>query len=181
MRAGTSAAPAWTGPALLLLGAIGVAAVVLSVLATGGVAADEVRAARTSRPLLHALLNATSGVLVVTGVALVRRGFVRAHVTCIVLALLATAGFLVSYLDYHLDVGSVPFDGPAWLRPIYLVILVSHATLAAVVVPLIARTVWLAARGQRQRHRALARWTFPVWTYVSVTGVLIYWLVYVRI
>jgi uncharacterized membrane protein YozB (DUF420 family) len=86
--------------------------------------------------------------------------------------------FLASYVVYHASAGSRPFPGTGWLRPVYFALLVSHVLLAAVIVPLALMTIWRALRGQFDRHRRLARWTLPLWLYVSVTGVVIYWMLY---
>ena len=93
-------------------------------------------------------------------------------------ALVSSSAFLVSYLYYHAHVGSVHFQGQGWSRPVYLSILISHTILAAVVVPMVIITVSRALRERFDRHRAIARWTFPVWMYVSVTGVIIYVMLY---
>ena len=93
-------------------------------------------------------------------------------------ALIVSGLFLVSYLIYHAQVGSVHFLGTGWIRPIYFIILISHTILAVVIVPLALRTVFLAARKRFTEHRAIARWTFPVWLYVSVSGIVVYYLLY---
>ena len=86
--------------------------------------------------------------------------------------------FLISYLTYHAQVGRVHFPGQGWIRPVYFSILISHTVLAIAIVPLVVRTVWLATRRQFAAHTALARWTAPLWLYVSITGVLVYWMLY---
>ena len=93
-------------------------------------------------------------------------------------ALAASTAFLVSYLYYHYQVGSVAFQGRGWIRPIYFAILISHTVLAVAIVPLVLVTLTRALRGQFDRHRRIARWTFPLWLYVSITGVIIYLLLY---
>jgi len=95
-----------------------------------------------------------------------------------VLALIVSAAFLVSYLVYHVKVGSVPFPGQGWIRPVYFAILISHVVLAALVPPLALRTVWLAAKDRIVDHKRWARWTFPIWLYVSITGILVYAMLY---
>ena len=129
-------------------------------------------------PIVNATLNGTSAVLVATGRALIRRGQVAAHRGCMIAAVVCSSGFLVSYLWYHAHVGSVRFQGQGAARPIYFSILISHTLLAAVVVPLVIVTLVRALRTRFDRHRAIARWTYPIWLYVSVTGVLIYVMLY---
>lgn len=94
------------------------------------------------------------------------------------LAVAASTAFLVSYLYYHAQVGSVPFQGQGWVRPVYFTILLTHTVLAVTIVPLVLITLTRALREQFDRHRRIARWTFPLWLYVSVTGVVIYWMLY---
>lgn len=129
-------------------------------------------------PALNAALNAASALLLLLGYRFIRRGRVPAHRACMLGALGVSALFLVSYVAYHLQVGSVRFAGPAWVRPIYFTILISHTALAAAVVPLALLTVGRAWRGRFEAHRRIARWTFPVWLYVSVTGVVVYLMLY---
>jgi uncharacterized membrane protein YozB (DUF420 family) len=129
-------------------------------------------------PALNAALNATCALLLVAGFLLIRRGRVLAHKVLMSSALGVSALFLASYLVYHVQVGSVRFTGQGWIRPLYFAILVSHTILAAAVVPLALVTVTRALRGRFDRHKRIARWTLPIWLYVSVTGVLVYWLLY---
>jgi uncharacterized membrane protein YozB (DUF420 family) len=131
-----------------------------------------------SHPALNATLNAASAVLLTVGYLFIRRKKVTAHRFCMFTALLVSTLFLVSYLDYHFRVGSVRFQGHGWIRPVYLSLLASHTVLAAAVVPLALITLSRALREQFDRHRRIARWTLPIWLYVSVTGVLVYWLLY---
>lgn len=131
-----------------------------------------------SHPALNAALNAASAVLLGSGYAMIRRGRVLAHKTCMLLAFGCSTAFLVSYVWYHLKVGSVHFLGQGWIRPAYFSLLISHTVLAAVIVPLVLITLTRALREQFDRHRRIARWTLPLWFYVSVTGVLIYFLLY---
>jgi len=86
--------------------------------------------------------------------------------------------FLLSYLTYHFQVGSVPYEGQGWVRPLYFSILISHIILAAAIVPLALVTLVRAVRGKFERHKRIARWTLPIWLYVSVTGVIVYWMLY---
>jgi uncharacterized membrane protein YozB (DUF420 family) len=129
-------------------------------------------------PVINAALNGTSAVLIATGRGLIRRGNMAAHRGCMIAAVVCSTAFLVSYLWYHAHVGSVRFQGQGMVRPLYFGILISHTLLAVVVVPLVIVTLVRALRARFDRHRAIARWTYPIWLYVSVTGVLIYVMVY---
>ena len=129
-------------------------------------------------PALNAALNATSAVLLSAGYLMIRQGRVVAHKSCMGLAFLCSTLFLVSYVIYHVRVGSVPFQGQGWIRPVYFGLLASHTVLAAAIVPLAVITLARALREQFDRHRRIARWTLPLWLYVSVTGVVIYFLLY---
>ena len=129
-------------------------------------------------PTLNAALNATTAVLLLTGWWLVRRGQKRAHRAAMLAAVATSALFLVSYLVYHFEVGSVRFRGQGALRAFYLAILASHTVLAAAIVPLVLVTLARALRGRFDAHRRLARVTLPLWLWVSVTGVLVYWMLY---
>lgn len=129
-------------------------------------------------PRINASLNATSAILLALGFALIRSGRRIEHRTCMIAALLCSAAFLTSYLVYHAHVGSIRFPGLGGLRWVYLAILATHTILAVVIVPLVAVTVARAARGRFDAHRRIARLTFPLWTYVSVTGVVVYWMLY---
>ncbi len=129
-------------------------------------------------PVVNAVLNATSAVLIAGGIVLVRRGHRRAHKRVMLAAVITSSLFLISYLWYHAHVGTVHFEGQGWPRPLYFFILSTHTVLAAAVVPLVLVTLIRALRGRFERHRASARWTYPVWLYVSVTGVVIYLMLY---
>jgi len=129
-------------------------------------------------PALNASLNGTSAVLLCAGCFFIRRRRIAAHRACMLLALLTSALFLASYLVYHYHVGSVPYRGGGWTRPLYFTLLTSHTILAAAVVPLALVTVTRAARRRFDRHVAVARYTLPIWFYVSVTGVVIYVMLY---
>jgi uncharacterized membrane protein YozB (DUF420 family) len=129
-------------------------------------------------PVINAALNGTSGLLIATGRLLIRQGRIRAHRACMLAAVICSTGFLASYLWYHAHVGSVRFQGQGVVRPVYFAILVSHTLLAAVVVPLVIITLARGLRARFDRHRAIARWTYPIWLYVSVTGVVIYLMLY---
>lgn len=129
-------------------------------------------------PTFNASLNATSALLLSLGYLAIRRGNVPAHRACMMGAFGTSSVFLASYLYYHAHVGSVPFQGQGWIRPLYFSLLLVHTILAAVVVPLILRTLFLAWQGRFETHKKWARWTFPIWMTVSVTGVLVYGMLY---
>jgi uncharacterized membrane protein YozB (DUF420 family) len=129
-------------------------------------------------PSLNAGLNATSAVFLLAGYLFIRNGRRGAHRACMLVAVTASALFLVSYLIYHYSVGVTAFAGQGWIRPVYFAILGTHTLLAIVIVPLVTVTLVRALRGRFVLHKQIARWTFPIWLYVSVTGVVIYWLLY---
>ena len=129
-------------------------------------------------PHLNAALNAASGLLLVAGLYFIFRGNVRAHRASMLSALAVSGLFLVSYVTYHAQYGSVRFTGQGAVRAVYFFILVTHIILAAAIVPLVAVTVTRALRGDFARHRRVARWTYPLWLYVSVTGVVVYFMLY---
>jgi uncharacterized membrane protein YozB (DUF420 family) len=129
-------------------------------------------------PVINACLNGTSAVLLFTGHSMIKRGNMAAHRTLMMIAVGTSSLFLVSYLYYHAHVGSVPFQGHGWSRPVYFTILISHTILAAAIVPMVLITLGRALRQRFDRHRAIARWTYPLWLYVSITGVVIYFMLY---
>jgi uncharacterized membrane protein YozB (DUF420 family) len=129
-------------------------------------------------PHVNALLNSASAVLLVTGYFFIRRQQVKAHRNCQISAVLTSSLFLVSYLTYHYYHGTTRFLGQGLARPVYFTILTSHTILAIVIVPMVLITLVRAARGDFSRHRRIARWTLPLWIYVSVTGVLVYLMLY---
>lgn len=129
-------------------------------------------------PSVNASLNALAALLLLSGWLLIRSGRRRAHARCMVAAVIASAAFLTCYVVYHLEVGSVPYQGTGALRPLYFAILISHVLLAMTVPPLAALTLWPALRERFDRHKRIARWTLPIWAYVSVTGVVIYAMLY---
>ncbi len=129
-------------------------------------------------PALNATLNFTSGILIAVGVYFIRRKKIRAHRACMLSALSVSALFLTSYLVYHYQVGSVRFAQEGWIRTLYLSILFSHIVLAVVIVPMVLRTIYLAFKERFDKHMGIARWTFPIWMYVSVTGVVVYVMLY---
>lgn len=132
----------------------------------------------SSLPALNAALNATSTLLLLLGYFFIRRKQVLAHKLCMLSACGTSALFLASYLVYHFQVGSVPFQGAGWIRPVYFGVLLSHTLLAIAIPPLVLTVLYYAARERFDSHRRLARRTLPVWLYVSATGVLIYWMLY---
>ncbi len=129
-------------------------------------------------PGLNAGLNATAACLLVAGYFFIRRGVVTLHRLCMISALVCSVAFLTSYLYYHAQVGSVRFTGTGWVRPVYFTILITHTALAALVPWLALGTLYHALRGRFETHRKVARWTLPIWLYVSVTGVAVYWMLY---
>ena len=129
-------------------------------------------------PAVNALLNGTSAVLLTAGYLFIRRKRVAAHRACMLTAFAVSTLFLLSYVTYHFQAGSVPFRGQGWIRPVYFTLLLSHIALAAVIVPLALTTIYRAWTERFDRHRRIARWTLPIWLYVSVTGVVVYWMLY---
>jgi uncharacterized membrane protein YozB (DUF420 family) len=129
-------------------------------------------------PHFNAFLNFSSFVLLTSGYLFIRRRNVIAHRNCQIAALCVSVLFLVSYLTYHAQHGATKFTGQGIVRPIYFVILTTHTILAAVIVPFVIITVRRARRGDFLRHKAIARWTLPMWLYVSITGVVVYLMLY---
>lgn len=129
-------------------------------------------------PLLNACLNGTSALLIGSGFVAIRRRRIAVHKACMLAACATSVLFLVSYLLYHYQVGSTAFTGQGATRVVYFTVLISHTILAVVIVPLVIMTVYRAWREQWPSHRRLARWTLPLWLYVSVTGVVIYIMLY---
>jgi uncharacterized membrane protein YozB (DUF420 family) len=132
----------------------------------------------SSLPAVNATLNAVSALLLLSGYLFIRKRKVTAHKACMVAALLVSGLFLLSYVYYHYHHGSTPFPGQGGVRGVYFTILISHVILAAAILPLALVTVTRAWREQFARHVRIARWTLPIWLYVSVTGVAIYWMLY---
>src|SRR6266849_2651779 len=124
-------------------------------------------------PTLNAFLNGTSALLLTVGYIFIRLKKVTAHKTCMVTALGVSSLFLSSFLIYHYYVGSAPFGGTGWIRPVYFTLLISHIVLAACIVPLALMTIYRAWTEQFEKHVRIARWTLPLWLYVSVTGVIV--------
>lgn len=130
-------------------------------------------------PAVNASLNGLSAILLTAGYIFIRQKNQQAHRNCMIAALCSSVLFLTCYLTYHLTVKKLTrFEDPHWFRPIYLTILITHTILAAVIVPMIIVTVSRALRARFDKHRRIARWTWPLWMYVSVTGVIIYFLLY---
>ena len=129
-------------------------------------------------PTVNALLNTASAVLLTAGFVFIRRRNVAAHRACMLGAFAVSVLFLVCYVVYHAYAGSRPFAGGGWVRPVYFVLLVSHIVLAAVIVPLALTTIYRGLTGKLDRHKRLARRTLPIWLYVSVTGVIVYLMLY---
>jgi len=127
---------------------------------------------------LNATLNGTSAILLAAGYAAIRSGKVQLHKKLMVTAFFVSCAFLVSYLIYHYRVGHVAFQGQGWIRPVYFALLLSHTLLAIVIVPLILITLRRAFLERFDKHRLIARYTLPLWFYVSVTGVLVYFMLY---
>lgn len=129
-------------------------------------------------PTLNAILNFSSAVLVTAGFYFIKKRRIQAHKRCMVAALVVSLAFLTSYVIYHYHAGSVPFRGEGWIRPVYFSILITHVILAAVILPMVVRTAYLGLSARFDKHVRIARWTFPLWLYVSITGVVVYWMLY---
>ncbi|HTB82432.1 MAG TPA: DUF420 domain-containing protein [Candidatus Sulfotelmatobacter sp.] len=137
-------------------------------------------------PVVNATLNGLSAVFLAFGFFFIKRGRKIAHRNCMISAFCTSVVFLACYLTYHIWLAVVLHQGPTrflkpeWFRPFYLTILISHTLLAVIIVPMILMTLWRAKKQDFERHKKIARWTWPLWMYVSVTGVVIYWLLYVK-
>lgn len=137
-------------------------------------------------PAVNATLNGFSAIFLTAGFIFIKRGNKIAHRNCMITAFCTSVVFLGCYLTYHTWLGVVLHQGPTrflkpeWFRPIYLAILLTHTVLAVVIVPLILMTLWRAKKKNFEAHKRIARWTWPLWMYVSVTGVVIYWLLYIK-
>ena len=132
----------------------------------------------TDLPEVNATLNAISTFLLATGYIFIRRGQTQEHRLCRLAAFATSALFLASYLIYHFNVGSVAFTGQGTIRTVYFTILISHIILAIAILPMAIVTLLRALRGQLESHRRIARWTLPLWVYVSGTGGVVYWMLY---
>jgi uncharacterized membrane protein YozB (DUF420 family) len=131
-----------------------------------------------SQAALNASLNGTSAILLACGYAAIRTGKIKVHKAFMIAAFAVSTVFLISYLIYHYRVGHVVFQGQGWIRPVYFALLLSHTVLAIVIVPMILVTLRRAWLEKFDKHRVIARWTLPLWFYVSVTGVIVYILLY---
>ena len=132
----------------------------------------------TDLPAVNATLNATCAVLLVIGWILIKRGRIRQHRAVMIAAVSTSAVFLASYLVYHAQVGSVRFTGTGAIRTIYFTVLLTHTILAAAIVPMVLVTLSRGLTGKYDPHRRIARWTMPIWLYVSITGVIVYLMLY---
>ena len=132
----------------------------------------------TLLPTLNAILNALSAILLVNGYRFIRQRRITAHKRCMISAVVTSSLFLASYLTYHFQIGSKPFTGQGPIRTVYFSILISHTSLAITIVPLVLITLRRALKGKFERHARIARRTLPLWLYVSVTGVVVYWMLY---
>ena len=129
-------------------------------------------------PILNALLNSTSAVLLFIGHRFMKKGNIKAHRACMIGVFVVSSLFLTSYIIYHANHGSQPFQGQGWIRPVYFTILLSHTVLAAAIVPMAIVTLRRGLRREDLKHKNIAKWTYPIWLYVSVTGVVIYLMLY---
>jgi putative membrane protein len=162
--------------ALPLIALVSVAVVVVvAILTLGGEAGSP---AASALPALNAVLNGTSAVLLAAGYRFIRQKRVAPHRACMLGAFVVSVLFLISYVVYHAQAGSRPFPGQGWVRGVYFALLISHIVLAAGILPAVLVTVYRAWQRDFRRHVAFARWTLPVWLYVSVTGVVVYWMLY---
>lgn len=129
-------------------------------------------------PTVNATLNTISTILLTIGFVMIRRCKTAAHRNCMIAAFVVSGLFLTSYLIYHYHAGSTPFEGTGWIRSIYFAVLIPHIILAALILPLALITLYFALRKRFAKHRRIARWTLPIWLYVSVTGIIVYWMLY---
>jgi uncharacterized membrane protein YozB (DUF420 family) len=132
----------------------------------------------TILPTVNAVLNASAALAMLAGFVAIRRRRIAVHRACMLTAVGFSTLFLCSYLVYHAQVGSHPYAGGGWMRTLYLSILLTHTVLAIAIVPLVSTTLYRALRARFVLHAQLARVTFPIWLYVSVTGVVVYWMLY---
>ena len=129
-------------------------------------------------PTVNATLNTISAILLTTGYFCIRTRKPIAHRNCMIAAFIVSALFLTSYLTYHYHAGSTPFEREGWIRGVYFAVLIPHIVLAALILPLALCTLYFALRKRFNKHRRIARWTLPIWLYVSVTGIVVYWMLY---
>jgi len=165
--------------ALILIGVVSLAVVALvAVLLLGHAPGRGGRADVGALPALNALLNGASAVLLTAGWLSIRRRRIPVHRACMLGAFCVSVLFLLSYVTYHAMAGSRPFTAQGWVRSIYFPLLITHVVLAAAMVPFVLTTLYRALGGEFARHARLARRTLPIWLYVSVTGVVVYWMLY---
>jgi uncharacterized membrane protein YozB (DUF420 family) len=131
-----------------------------------------------SQAALNASLNGISAILLATGFSFILKGKIRQHRACMLSAFAVSTAFLISYVIYHIRVGNVLFLGRGWIRPVYFTLLISHVLLAIVILPMALITLSRALREKFDAHKRIARWTLPLWLYVSVTGVIVYVMLY---
>ena len=129
-------------------------------------------------PTVNATLNTISTVLLTIGFLMIRRRNIVAHRNCMIAAFIVSGFFLTAYLIYHDHAGSTSFEGSGWIRFVYFAVLIPHIILAASILPLALITLYLALRKRFTKHRRIARWTLPIWLYVSITGIIVYWMLY---
>ena len=127
---------------------------------------------------LNAILNTIATILLLAGFYFIKHRRIGAHRLCMISAIVVSAAFLTSYLIFHYEVGDILFTGRGWIRPVYFSILIPHVILAGLIVPLVLITLYFALRSRFVSHRRIARWTWPLWIYVSVTGVIVYLMLY---
>lgn len=132
-----------------------------------------------SLPAVNAALNGTCTILLLAGFVFIQKRKINLHLFCMIAAFFCSMLFLIFYLYFHAHAGVIRFSGQGWVRPVYFAILISHTTLAIVIVPLVLLTLSRGLRSRFDTHRKIARWTLPLWLYVCVTGVIVYWLLYV--
>ncbi len=129
-------------------------------------------------PTVNALINTTSFILLLSGYYFIKQKNIKAHKICMLGAVLMSFLFMWSYITYHSNVGSVKFMKEGWIRPVYFTILISHTILASTIIPLAGVTVYRGLKNQVTKHVKIARWTLPIWLYISCTGVIIYLMLY---
>jgi putative membrane protein len=129
-------------------------------------------------PTLNAILNSITAVLLVIGFVLIKQKKIQAHKKVMLSALTTSLLFLTSYLIYHFNVGSVPYPHHNWTRPLYFAILIPHTVLATIMTPFIVIAVWCALKEKYEKHKEIVRWVWPVWIFVSLTGVIVYFMLY---
>ncbi len=127
---------------------------------------------------LNAILNSTAAMLLLAGFYFIKQRNIAAHRFCMISAVCVSAAFLTSYLIFHYEVGDILFTGQGWIRPVYFAILIPHVILAVTILPLALTTLYFGLKSNFARHRRIARWTWPLWMYVSVTGVIVYLMLY---